>query len=96
MQMDRQHEAFWKSVSQGTMVPAEGFEPPTYGLQNRCTTTVLSRHFKDTASGRMTVHSTAAASGAINRLRFSVIYGQIFAACCSLCTTLWPSRSTAA
>jgi hypothetical protein len=25
-------------------VPAEGFEPPTYGLQNRCTTTVLSRH----------------------------------------------------
>ena len=29
------------------MVPAEGFEPPTYGLQNRCTTTVLSRHIKD-------------------------------------------------
>ena len=29
------------------MVPAEGFEPPTYGLQNRCTTTVLSRHGKD-------------------------------------------------
>jgi hypothetical protein len=27
------------------LVPAEGFEPPTYGLQNRCTTTVLSRHF---------------------------------------------------
>ena len=27
------------------MVPAEGFEPPTYGLQNRCTTTVLSRHY---------------------------------------------------
>jgi hypothetical protein len=26
------------------LVPAEGFEPPTYGLQNRCTTTVLSRH----------------------------------------------------
>ena len=25
------------------MMPAEGFEPPTYGLQNRCTTTVLSR-----------------------------------------------------
>ena len=25
------------------LVPAEGFEPPTYGLQNRCTTTVLSR-----------------------------------------------------
>jgi hypothetical protein len=27
-------------------MPAEGFEPPTYGLQNRCTTTVLSRHFE--------------------------------------------------
>src|SRR5450631_2155078 len=25
------------------MVPAAGFEPATYGLQNRCTTTVLSR-----------------------------------------------------
>lgn len=25
------------------LVPAEGFEPPTYGLQNRCTTAVLSR-----------------------------------------------------
>ena len=28
-------------------MPAEGFEPPTYGLQNRCTTTVLSRQIKD-------------------------------------------------
>jgi hypothetical protein len=26
------------------MVPDEGFEPPTFGLQNRCTTTVLIRH----------------------------------------------------
>src|ERR1700731_4643946 len=25
------------------MVPGEGFEPPTFGLQNRCTTTVLTR-----------------------------------------------------
>src|ERR1700681_3219377 len=25
------------------MVPPAGFEPATYGLQNRCTTTVLSR-----------------------------------------------------
>ncbi len=32
------------SPSCGGMVPAEGFEPPTFGLQNRCTTTVLSRH----------------------------------------------------
>jgi hypothetical protein len=30
-------------------MPAEGFEPPTYGLQNRCTTTVLSRHVCDRA-----------------------------------------------
>ena len=25
------------------MVPDEGLEPPTFGLQNRCTTTVLIR-----------------------------------------------------
>ena len=25
-------------------LPAEGFEPPTNGLQNRCSTTELSRH----------------------------------------------------
>ena len=25
-------------------MPGEGFEPPTFGLQNRCTTTVLTRH----------------------------------------------------
>jgi hypothetical protein len=35
-------------------MPAEGFEPPTYGLQNRCTTTVLSRrgaggHYSESA-----------------------------------------------
>ncbi len=27
------------------MVPDAGFEPATFGLQNRCTTTVLIRHF---------------------------------------------------
>ena len=27
----------------GWLVPGEGFEPPTFGLQNRCTTTVLTR-----------------------------------------------------
>ncbi len=26
-----------------TVMPGEGFEPPTFGLQNRCTTTVLTR-----------------------------------------------------
>ena len=31
--------ALFKSPS----VPAEGIEPPTFGLQNRCTTAVLSR-----------------------------------------------------
>jgi hypothetical protein len=31
----------------GYLVPAEGFEPPTYGLQNRCTTTVLSRRINE-------------------------------------------------
>ncbi len=25
------------------LVPGEGFEPPTFGLQNRCTTAVLTR-----------------------------------------------------
>ena len=29
------------------MVPGEGFEPPTNGLQNRCTTPVLTRQIKD-------------------------------------------------
>ena len=27
-------------------LPAEGFEPPTNGLQNRCSTTELSRHWQ--------------------------------------------------
>ena len=28
----------------GKLVPVEGIEPPTFGLQNRCTTAVLNRH----------------------------------------------------
>ena len=36
-------DVFGRSRKEGNL-PAEGFEPPTYGLQNRCTTTVLSRH----------------------------------------------------
>src|SRR6266404_6382749 len=35
---------FLEGLGRRELVPAEGFEPPTYGLQNRCTTTVLSRH----------------------------------------------------
>ena len=30
-------------MSPQKLVPGEGFEPPTFGLQNRCTTTVLTR-----------------------------------------------------
>ena len=46
------------------MVPAEGFEPPTYGLQNRCTTTVLSRQINKLRARRWIrgAHSTAAGS----------------------------------
>jgi hypothetical protein len=32
------------------VVPGEGFEPPSFGLQNRCTTTVLTRPRLDGAS----------------------------------------------
>ena len=28
-------------------MPAEGIEPPTFGLQNRCSTAELSRHLVD-------------------------------------------------
>ena len=31
------------SMRNQEMMPGEGFEPPTFGLQNRCTTTVLTR-----------------------------------------------------
>jgi hypothetical protein len=32
-----------EAVLLSKLVPGEGFEPPTFGLQNRCTTTVLTR-----------------------------------------------------
>src|SRR5712672_1608803 len=35
-------DVYGRSRKEG-LVPAAGFEPATYGLQNRCTTTVLSR-----------------------------------------------------
>ena len=28
------------------MVPGEGIEPPTFGLQNRCSTAELARHYE--------------------------------------------------
>jgi hypothetical protein len=31
------------------MVPAEGIEPPTFGLQNRCSTAELSRRLRPLA-----------------------------------------------
>ena len=35
----------------GVVVPDEGIEPPTFGLQNRCSTAELIRHF--VVSGRL-------------------------------------------
>jgi hypothetical protein len=34
------------------MVPGEGIEPPTFGLQNRCSTAELTRHIKGLALER--------------------------------------------
>ena len=45
-------------------MPAEGFEPPTYGLQNRCTTTVLSRQINNLHATRYFATSLEAASEA--------------------------------
>ena len=36
----------------GYLVPGEGFEPPTFGLQNRCTATVLTRPIESFGGGR--------------------------------------------
>ena len=47
-------------------MPAEGFEPPTYGLQNRCTTTVLSRHRRIVRIHRAVAHSTVVGGGESN------------------------------
>ena len=38
------------------MVPDEGFEPPTFGLQNRCTTTVLIRREMSGGAGSIRKH----------------------------------------
>ncbi|GCE84443.1 hypothetical protein MSKU9_2584 [Komagataeibacter diospyri] len=40
------------------MVPGEGFEPPAFGLQNRCTTTVLTRHDNEQRPAIWTIHRT--------------------------------------
>ena len=45
-------------VARGGLVPGAGFEPATFGLQNRCTTTVLTR--QAVGQARNTRASTAA------------------------------------
>jgi hypothetical protein len=60
------------------LVPGEGFEPPAFGLQNRCTTTVLTRQLNGGADRRglltrrrpvfkSAMRSVAAASAAARR-----------------------------
>ena len=44
----RPQRSFWARshgchAVEGSLVPGEGIEPPTFGLQNRCTTAVLTR-----------------------------------------------------
>ncbi len=42
-------------ISQNTwrkLVPGEGIEPPAFGLQNRCTTAVLTRRVRKKTQGR--------------------------------------------
>jgi hypothetical protein len=34
-----------RTISEGDLVPDEGIEPPTFGLQNRCSTAELIRRF---------------------------------------------------
>src|SRR5580692_3028889 len=45
--MHRQSVTHVPGMDPGFGLPAERFELPTNGLQNRCSTTELSRHFKD-------------------------------------------------
>ena len=35
----------WSEKTRGKLVPGEGIEPPTNGLQNRCSTAELARHY---------------------------------------------------
>jgi hypothetical protein len=35
-----------RTIAEGDLVPDEGIEPPTFGLQNRCSTAELIRRFK--------------------------------------------------
>ncbi len=61
------------------MVPAAGFEPATFGLQNHCTTTVLCRlsaifrHSDDSKCRRKKVHSNLPHFGLQNRCTTPVL-----------------------
>ena len=46
------------------MVPDEGIEPPTFGLQNRCTTAVLIRRAVSGATPLLSVHAKGPALSA--------------------------------
>ena len=46
---DPQKFKMWLYCSGFLMVPDEGIEPPTFGLQNRCSTAELIRHFNGLA-----------------------------------------------
>src|SRR5271166_471381 len=58
-------------------MPAEGFEPPTYGLQNRCTTTVLSRHACILPLSRAAYIAAVCACGDLRRFLCSSALGEI-------------------
>jgi hypothetical protein len=54
------HGQSYHRIRSFELVPGEGLEPPTFGLQNRCTAAVLTRHL--TGSGRRKPVSSVAAS----------------------------------
>src|SRR5690349_11835267 len=49
------------------MVPGEGFEPPTFGLQNRCTATVLTRP-------ELLIHNNIVGDGLIQNLPLATTF----------------------
>jgi hypothetical protein len=42
----------WALFFGAGLVPGEGFEPPTFGLQNRCSTAELTRQINGLGNGR--------------------------------------------
>ena len=79
------------------MVPAEGIEPPTFGLQNHCSTAELSRHGMGRVGGSR--HKLAgrripelAAKGHPRGLPFPPHPGSHFACACLRRQSLWPDK----